>query len=371
MSLTIERLLLEDFRNYRSFHLDGIGSTTILVGPNAVGKTNVVEAVQLLTSQASFRNPTCDQLIRMGARAARCEASARDARRELSIRLSVSDGKKRWSLNGKSKRPSDLSGLVPSVAFTPDDLELAKGSQSVRRRAVDLAGSQLSKNHYLIRRDFEKVLRQKNSLLKEGSDPVLLASLNELFVTVGAQLTCYRAALVSRMARWMSEFYRDIAASSEHLEVKFAPSWLADGSWLEEGQQLGRDDARSSLNAALDARVRDEALRRRCLVGPQADRIGFFISGAPVETYGSQGQQRSCVLSFKLAEVELVQSVLGQRPVLLLDDVMSELDESRRRSLMTFVSGEVQTFITTANLAYFDSGILARSDVVELPLRSA
>ena len=112
----------------------------------------------------------------------------------------------------------------------------------------------------------------------------------------------------------------------------------------------------------------EERVRKRALVGPHADRIEFFVEGRPVGVYGSQGQQRSAVLAFKLAEVTLICDLLGQQPVLLLDDVMSELDEQRRRALVKFVSGDIQTFITTANLAYFDEDLLAAARVVRLPL---
>ncbi len=367
MSLRINRIEFKDFRNYESFELSGIGALTVIVGPNAIGKTNIVEGVQLLTAQSSFRHPTSMQLVREGAAAAHLRADISDGKRELSVGLAVSEGKRAFTLNGKGKRVADLKGLAPSVSFTPDDLQLSKGSMSHRRDALDAMGSQMSKNHYLIRKDWDKVQRQKNMMLRDGASDLMIESINDLIVTCGAQLTCYRAALFSKLAAYMESYYGEIAGSGEKLGARFSPSWFDSGSWLQPGETLDRDAARESLAHALSARLAEERIRKRSLVGPQADRIEFFIGGKPASVYGSQGQQRSVVLAFKLAEVTLIRDILNQQPILLLDDVMSELDEGRRRALVRFVSGDIQTFITTANLAYFDEGLLKAADVVTLP----
>lgn len=368
MSLRIEHIAFSDFRNYEALDLDGISDLTVFVGPNAVGKTNIVEGIQLLTAQSSFKHPTTLQMIRQGATSARLAADVSDGNRELSIALSLSEGKRSFSLNGKTKRTADLKGLAPSVSFTPDDLQLSKGSMSLRRDAIDAMGSQMSRNHYLIRKDWDKVLRQKNMLLKDEADAVMLESVNDLVITCGAQLTCYRAALFAKLSAYMESYYSEIAGSSERMDARFAPSWAREGEWLSRDEALTKDDARSLLAEALKERLSEERIRRRSLVGPQADRIEFFVGGKQVSVYGSQGQQRSVVLAFKLAEVSLIRDILSQQPILLLDDVMSELDEHRRRSLIRFVSSDIQTFITTANLAYFDKDLLAHADIVQLPL---
>lgn len=368
MDLRITDISFRDFRSYESFHLGGIGPLTVLVGPNAIGKTNVVEGIQLLTAQSSFRHPTGVQLVREGASLARLSAEASDGNRQLTLGLAIETGKRRFTLNGKPKRAVDLKGVIPSVAFTPDDLELAKGSMTGRRNALDGVGSQLSKNHYLIRRDWDKVLRNKNALLKDEAPPLLIESLNDMMVTCGAQLVCYRAALFEKLGRAMASHYHDITGGREQLAARYAPSWYEEGRWIEPGVQLERDKVREEMAAALKSQAAAERARRRSLVGPHADRIDFYVEGRPVGIYGSQGQQRSVVLAFKLAEVTLICDLLGQKPVLLLDDVMSELDVQRRASLVKFVSGDIQTFITTANLAYFDDDVLAAARVVRLPM---
>ena len=366
MDLFISHIAFRNFRSYEEFELGGIGPLTVLVGPNAAGKTNVVEGIQLLTAQASFRNPTIDQLVHAGSSFGRLEADVSDGNRQLAIEVQLADGKKKHLLNGKAKRTVDLKGLVPSVTFTPDDLEIAKGAMAVRRGALDALGSQLSANHYLIRRDYEKVLRHKNRLLKEEASPALVESMNEMLVTCGAQLSCYRSALFEKLARSMNLYYAEITEGRESLAACYVPSWEDHDPSILRTFEFGRDQAREALSAALEQRSVEERARRRALVGPHADKIEFFIDGRNAGVFGSQGQQRSVVLAFKLAEATLIQEILHQKPVLLLDDVMSELDSSRRRALVSFIAGDIQTFITTTNLSYFDGDLLDRARVVSL-----
>lgn len=371
MDLSITHISFANFRSYESFDLDGIGPLTVLVGPNAVGKTNIVEGIQLLTSQSSFRHPSAEELVRSGERFARLQADVTDGNRQLAFELRVEEGRKRFLLNGKAKRTADLKGLVPSVTFTPDDLELAKGSMSLRRASLDALGSQLSANHYLIRRDYEKVLRHKNRLLKDEAPPALLESIDEMVVTCGAQLAAYRSALFEKLARSMGDYYGEITEGREQLRACYVPSWKAHDPSDAATYAFGRDEAREELSRALVEKRAAELGRRRALVGPHADKIEFFIDGKNASSYGSQGQQRSVVLAFKLAEASLIQDILNQKPVLLLDDVMSELDESRRRALVAFIAGDIQTFITTANIDYFDADLLSSARVVSLPREDA
>lgn len=373
MTLRIEQLDFRNFRNYEELHLANLGDITVLVGENAVGKTNIVEGVQLLTVLASFRHATGEQLIRHGCAMGRIAMEVSDGNRDLAVDLTLESKARKYRLNGKGKRPADLKGLVPSVIFTPDDLELVKGSMTGRRSALDTLGSQVNKNYYVVRRDYEKVIRHKNRLLKEEADPALVAAINEMVVTVGAQLTCYRMALFARIEPHMAEKYRQISGEREVLSMRYVPSWISSGGQepLAGGSLPSptRDEAREALEHALRARSAEEARRGRSLVGPHADALSFLLNDQDASLYGSQGQQRSIVLAYKLAEAAVVEELLGQKPVLLLDDVMSELDGQRREALVSAMEQGSQTFITTANLAYFDKTMLNRSNVIELPCK--
>ena len=367
MTLSIEHIGFTNFRNYERFELNDIGALTLFVGPNAVGKTNIVEGIQLMTALSSFRHPLIDQVIKHGERYARAEARVTGDDRVLDIVMLLESHKRKYTLNGKARRPADLKGLIPSVSFTPDDLDLVKGSMSVRRTAIDALGSQLSPNHYLIKKDYEKVIRYKNRLLKEEAQVTLIDSINETLVTCGAQLACYRAALFAKLAPEISRRYADIA-QGEKLQVTYVPSWMVPVSRETPCgvASFSRDESRDALTSALEARRGEELARRKSVVGPHSDEIGFYIEGKNAGNYGSQGQQRSIVLACKLAEASIIEDMLSQKPVLLLDDVMSELDEHRRHALVEFISGDMQTFITTANLAYFDDSLLKNASVVQL-----
>lgn len=337
---------------------------TVFSGRNAAGKTNVLEAISLLTSRGSFRNPRVPELVREGCSSARIAAQLGDGQRLVDVEMMVEEGRRRFLVNGKPKRPSAIAGLLPSVAFTPDDLALAKGGMAERRAALDGLGGQLSPNHDQVRRDFEKALAFKNRLLKDEADDGYLDSIDETLALCGSTLTCYRSALFRRLGEQLSLWYGRIADGEAVVGV-YEPSWACDGS-SADGLEVNREEARELLRSAMADRRAEERARKRAVVGPHADKVHLLVEGHQIERFGSQGQQRSVVLAWKLAEVSLIQEMLSVKPVLLLDDVMSELDERRRRALVEYAVGDMQTFITTANLDYFDKSLLDGARVVGL-----
>ena len=373
MGLRITSLKLVDFRNYESFSLDDIGELTIFVGRNGVGKTNILESIDLLTSADSFRHAQIAQIIRQGCQSARMEMELSDGNRKLTNALSLETGKKRYTVNGKAKSVSDVKGMLPAVSFIPDDLEMAKKSSSVKRGALDELGAQLSKSYYMVHRDYEKALRYKNRLLKDESPQDLIDAINETLLTCATQLYCYRHSLYRRIVPLVESHYRAIAHSDEQFGASYLPSWdyLNNG-----GREMGivgfdggipdREVVREHLENALVRYNADERVRHRSIVGPHNDKIAFYLGDKDASVFASQGQQRSIVLAWKLAEVELVRVKTGANPALLLDDVMSELDEQRRNMLVKAVGEDAQTFITATDLSSFNESLLSRGRVVEL-----
>ena len=363
MDLKIRKLRLTGFRSYDHFELDDIGNLTIFIGSNGVGKTNVLEGVNLLTSCESFRHSQIVQLIKEGSQAARLESTSTDGDRLVETVLNLEPGKKRYLVNGKAKSITDVKGVLPAVSFTPDDLELAKKSSSVKRNAIDSLGMQLSKNYHVVYRDFEKTVRYKNRLLKEEAAPALIQSFNDTLVVCASQLYCYRVSLFKRMVPLVETYYRDLASSNEEFGATYTPSW---SDVAEENDKPQRDEVRALLSQALEDRFAEETARHRSVVGPHADVITFTLSGKDASHFASQGQQRSIVLAWKLAEVEMVKRTLGTAPVLLLDDVMSELDGSRRDKLVDFVTDDMQTFVTATDLSAFNENLLEKAQVIRL-----
>ncbi len=349
--LKITNITLRNFRSYRDYVLTDVGDLTIIVGPNASGKTNAVEAIQLLTALSSFRSSLTKDLVLQGETFAHASMDVEDEHRQLEIALRIVDGKRTFTLNGKAKQPKDLRGILPSVIFTPDDLGLVKGSDRYRRHELDMLGAQLNANYYQIIHDFEKILRHKNKLLKDGAPIDLVAAINEMYIKVAQQFTNYRMALFERLLPKIKKHYEEISLSKETLEGEYLRSW--------ESEQ-------KSFDQAVFEALAEETQRQHALVGPHLDKVNFSINGLDARAFASQGQQRSIVLALKLAEAEIIEEMMDQLPVLLLDDVMSELDGARREALVEKLLAGKQTFITTANINYFDKHMLDQAKVVEL-----
>ena len=367
--MLIESISLSDFRNYERFHIEDFGKLTVFIGQNGVGKTNVLEALQLLTSASSFRHPQIINLVREGRKNGYATLKAGDGSRSLSIELMLEAGKRRYSVNGKAKSGADVRGRIPSVIFTPDDLQLVKGSSGAKRTALDDLGMQLTRNYYVVRRDYEKTVRFKNRLLRDEASRDLIESINETLITCGAQLFCLRAALFDRMVPIVSRVYAELSGGAEEFTALLRPSWeRLSKSESSESPTENPAEIRERLALELERWHHEERRRGRALVGPHADEVLLMLEQRDASMYASQGQQRSIVLAWKMAEVETIRSILSVTPALLLDDVLSELDGSRREMLVRFVTEEVQTFVTATDLDGFAEELLDRAKVVKLPL---
>lgn len=354
--------MLENFRSYHKFETELSPRLTVVVGPNAAGKTNLIEAIQLTTATESFRRPRWEDVVTAGQTESKVDITANgpDSFTELELRISVASGRS-YRVNGKKKSPQGVLGRIPSVVFSPDDLYMIKGPAEERRRAVDEAGDQLSSTYSSLRREYARVVKQRNTALKTGSVE-LMESLDSMLVATGSRLTAHRARLAGRIAEKASRHYA-VMAHNETLSVTMVPSWLRYGS---ESPGSSEEEAADNISQAL-AKVRaEESARGMTLVGPHRDDFLFAIRGADARRSASQGQQRTAALAWKLAELDVMEEVCGKRPLLLLDDVMSELDSERRRALTDLVTTGTQTVITTANLDYFEAGSLEDAHILRL-----
>jgi DNA replication and repair protein RecF len=354
----ITRLELRDFRNYTHLDLEPHPRLTVLVGPNAAGKTNIIEALRLLTTGASFRRPRWQDMVRWGTTGGIAQVHAEEGERRLDVGVRITeDGDHSFTVNDQERRgPGDIEGRLPSVVFTPDDLDLVKGPAERRRVAADDVGAQLSPAYAKLRRDYGRVVRQRNTLLKEGVTGPASDVWDEQAVTLGARLLVHRLGLVSRLMERATGHYKDVS-SGETL------GWCYDDRCgLNGGTPPGPMDAEtveSALREELVRRRHEERRRATTLVGPHRDDITLLIDGHDARVFASQGQQRSVALAWKMAEVDLIEEVSRVRPILLLDDVMSELDARRREALGAAVKGRTQAFVTTTNLGYFTEELLA------------
>ncbi len=358
MGLLVKTLELQDFRSFGEKVVGLAPATTILCGPNAAGKTNTVEALQLLTAGYSFRHPTPAQLVREGAQTARASARLEGDGRVVDLRCDVVSGRRQFFRNGKRIQASEVSGTLMSVLFTPDDLQLVKRSASFRRDELDDFGRQANRGFASVLSTYTRSIEQRNRLLKEERpDLDLLDAWDASVALGGATLLHGRLRLFERLRAKVCEVYGELAAG-EGLECRYLCS-LGD-----EALGLSKDDLRELFCERLASARPDDLRRQQTTVGPHRDDVAFLIEGRDARAYGSQGQQRSVVLALKMAEVLLSAEVVGNQPLLLLDDVMSELDERRREAVTRFAQRGVQTVITTTNLGYFSPELLDEAEVV-------
>ena len=358
MGIVATDLRVFQYRSFSEYALVLDPGVTVLVGRNAVGKTNLVEALQLLTAGQSFRKPAPAELVREGCDACRIELALAGDGRQLDMMLAAARGKRMFKRNGKKVAASGVRGVLPSVLFCPDHLDMIKRSASVRRAALDDFGIQLNEQYAKLVTAYERTVEQRNNLLKDQwVDEGLLAAWNESLASTGAALLMHRRALLGRLRSHFVEVYRSIAP---HEEADIA--YVSSIGTLPEG----REELSTAFAAALEASRPDELRRGMTLVGPHRDELLFAIDGRSARDFGSQGQQRSLVLAWKIAEVQVTRDILGRYPLLLLDDVMSELDAARREAIMSFIEGEIQTVITTTNLGYFSDEILSAAKVVSI-----
>ena len=358
MGLKVKELGLVGFRNMGERNICLSPSTTVLFGRNAAGKTNTVEALQMLTAGYSFRRPTPGQLIREGEQQARIAARLEGDGRVLDVSCDITERRRQFSKNGKKCQAADIAGTLMSVLFTPDDLSLVKRGAAERRAELDDFGRQANQGFSRVLANYTRSIEQRNRLLKSDEcDQGLLDAWDASVALGGATLLHSRLRLFSRLAAKVSEVYGQIAPA-ETLECEYRCS-LGD-----EAPGMTRDELRDLFLRRL-AESRPEDLRRQqTCVGPHRDDVAFSICGRDARAFGSQGQQRSVVLALKMAEVLLAEEIVGEKPLLLLDDVMSELDEARRDAVAGFSRDGVQTVVTTTNLGYFSADLLKSAEVV-------
>ncbi|MCR4838580.1 MAG: DNA replication/repair protein RecF [Eubacterium sp.] len=344
----IESITLTNFRNYESLELGFSDKTNILYGENAQGKTNVLEAAYVGATTRSHRMARDKDMIRFGAEEAhiRLNVKKRNVGHRIDMQLRKTNGKT-VNIDGLPiRRSSELFGLINIIFFSPEDLSIVKEGPAERRRFMDSEICQLSRIYYSNLADYNKVLNQRNNLLREilsrrsrhSSCEELLETLDiwdMQLVQYGKRIIEERQNFIHMLYEVVERVHEKITGGREKVELRYEPSVSADR--LEEQLKARRE---SDLRYAATS------------VGPQRDDIGIYINENDVRVFGSQGQQRTAALTLKLAEIELVKEMISDTPILLLDDVMSELDERRRDALLGSIDG-IQTIITCTGYGDF------------------
>lgn len=339
-------LNLRDFRNYESLELEFDPGVNLIVGSNAQGKTNLLEAVCYAGSGRSFRTQKQGELIRFHADFAEIEAQVHAEERQQSLRWVLFSGARPRQIyrNGaKKKSASEIAGVLPTVLFCPEDLMVLKSGAAARRRLGDQALCQLRPNYDAALTEYNRILDQKSRILKDHFEyPGVLEVLpeyNARLCQVGALLISYRARFYDSLGRAAARYHSQFSGGAEEFRLEYRTVSTVKDPFAPVAR-LTQD-----LYDHLDSHYRAELESGQCLTGPHKDDFDVSLSGINLKAYGSQGQTRTAAISLKLAQRELMGREWGEEPVLLLDDVLSELDQSRQDFVLNqIVSGQV--FIT-------------------------
>jgi DNA replication and repair protein RecF len=359
---------LFDFRNYAELDLGLERSATVFFGGNAQGKTNLLEAVALTALTRSPRTQQAAELVRFGQPAARvtCGVQTDTGRDSLEVRIIVNStesgvrASRRFTVNGIHRRSSDMIGALRVVLFWPDDLQLIKGSGEGRRRFLNTLLSQIDAGHAAELNRYGHLLEQRNALLRAIRDGRQSTEGLDYWTTAlaesGAAIMAERQRRLLELQPIAAAYHRELSDDRERLELRYRPSGARIG---EAPQELVSQQLEAAMRDARD----EEIARGQTVVGPQRDDVEVWLEDHEARLFASQGQQRSAVLSLKLAELQYLADVTGEQPVLLLDDVMSELDPARRERLLAALQPGPQALITAADLNDLPRSILERAAV--------
>ena len=344
--MRVKSLSLKNFRNYEQAQIMPDSGVTVFTGPNAQGKTNILEALHLCCLGRSHRTARDEELIRWGETSSRVQIQTQqaDGTHEVTIFLNKNQKKKKTvRIDARdAARIGELFGHVCGVLFSPEDLSIVKEGPAERRRFLDMQLSQLRPQYFYCLQRAVRTLNQRNALLKEiAKNSSLLPTLDmwdEQLALVGSEIAQNRREAITVLSEEAKKAHASLTGGREELRL-----WYIS-------QTVDAQDAKDQLLSRLRAARSEDLRRMTTTVGIHRDDIGVTINGKEARNFASQGQQRSAVLSLKLAQLEMAAKETGEAPILMLDDVMSELDPSRRRQLIERID-QVQTFVTCTDLS--------------------
>ena len=349
--MKIASLYVVNFRNYSQCNLPLSSMINVFYGKNAQGKTNLLEAIFYGAFGLSHRTSSEEDLLKLGTEAMAVGINFDSFSGKHEVKLKKYRQQQKWKkeiwLDGAKIRPKEHYGALNTVMFSPEDLQLVKGEPALRRRFFDMQISQTDPIYYDLLVKYNRVLLQRNRLLKvlrdEGGREEVLQPWNQEFSKLATAITKKRLTALAKLEAIASAIYASITSNQEELKVHYELK-ANNGELLHPSSAAEVTEAFYTEHLAERQRV--DILRGNTGIGPHRDDLQLLLNGLSLRSFGSQGQQRSGALALKLSQLEYVHREIGEFPVLLLDDVMSELDDSRRAQLLLFIDGRVQTFIT-------------------------
>lgn len=344
--MKITSLDLNCFRNYLNQSVEFSDGLNVIYGKNAQGKTNLLESIYLLSTGSSPRVSQDKEMIMFNKPQARVYGKIDTVVGSISLEMILSTKeKKRASVNDLSiTKIGELLSNLNAVYFSPDEMKLIKSAPENRRKFMDVCLSQLSRSYFYVLTKYNKILKQRNALLKQSEKDKIAQTLpiwDSQLASYGAKVVWQRMAFLNKLSSCASKINSDLTSNSEQLEISYQTFDNLKISTIEEIEQ--------SLLLGLASSLEKDLNLKFTTVGPQRDDIKIMLGDLDLRTFGSQGQQRTATLAMKLGEVEVFEEIKGDKPVLLLDDVLSELDSARQEQLI-FKTRKLQTILTTTSL---------------------
>ena len=347
--MKLTNLQLQNFRNYESVQLEFTDGVHVFIGENAQGKTNLMESIYTLAMTKSHRTTNDKELIGWNKEFATIKGTVEKTATKTNLELQFSKKGKIAKVNYlEQKRLSSYLGNLNVILFAPENLTLVKGSPQNRRKFVDMELGQMSSLYLYDLVEYNRVLKQRNTYLKQlaikkKQPDEYLEVLSEMLSELASKIVFHRLDFMKQLEALAIPIHDQLSLGREKFSVSYqATIPLEDGLTPEQMKEIYMNQFKKNQTR--------EADQATTLIGPHRDDLIFYLNEVPVQTYGSQGQQRSTVLSLKLAEIELMKLSTGEYPLLLLDDVLSELDDDRQTHLIKAIENKVQTFITTTSL---------------------
>ena len=369
--MKIKSLKLLYFRNYLSTNIDAHPSLNVLVGNNANGKTNIIESIFCLALGKSYRTKSDSECIMFGETATAMSCIVNKNDKDLDIMLGINNKGKSAKIAGiKKTKLTDFVGELNIVLFSPEDLQIVKGSPALRREFMNREFYQFSRIYHQYYLMYQHLLKQRNSYLKDmrknPKDEMSLAYLETLtsqLAKVALYITKERVSFVQDISKLTYKNMLNISNGQETLKIKYKSSVLDALNISEINDESFTEE---NLTKVMMKKSFDDIMRGSTKIGPQHDDLEFYINDLDAKMYASQGQQRSIVLSLKLAEINYLKEKTGTYPVLLLDDVLSELDKNRQLKLLDAINENVQTFITTPSISDIKEDLLRKAKVFKI-----
>ena len=345
--MLLKEIVINGFRNLLHIRINADRGMNILIGDNGQGKTNFLEAIYFLIFGYSFRSSDQQVLINYGGENFKIEGIYQIEDRIIRSSISYDRIKgKKFLLN--EKKATQAEQELKTVLFTPDDLYLVKGAPKLRREMIDNGLKQISKEYGLRLENYTKLLKKRNYFLNAGqSDTKIFAALNQTFIEQGAKVVLARMKYIQFLDEVLRDIFPAIDYGANPIKVKYALSFPLDNDKINE-EILYR-----KIEEQLAAKNETEKKRRMTLTGPHLDDLHIYLGGKTARQYCSQGQQRSIVIALKLAQIICAEKIKGTFPIFLLDEVLSELDEQKRKALLTYLEkAPFQSFLTAVNTDY-------------------